>query len=84
MSTPSKIWLAQLKEEVTHVEQQAAEEAHLAEEVMITEEAGKVEEARITEEARKVEEEQMKVKAERKQKEVKEECQVAINLAEYQ
>ena len=48
------------------MEQQAAEEACLAEEVRITEEAGKVEEARITEEARKVEEEQMKVKAERR------------------
>ena len=73
MSMPTKLHLAQLREELTRVEQQMIEKERIAVEVK------EVEEVRLAEEARIAEEEW--VEADKKRKEAEEERQVALVLA---
>ena len=66
MSTPAEICMAQLREKLTWIEQQATEDAQKAEEERIAMEAKAAEEARLVEEARVAEE--ARIVEERKKK----------------
>ena len=77
MSMPAELCLAQLREELAHVEQQVVDEAKIAEEKRVATEVKAAEEVRLTEKVRIAEE----VEAERKSKEVEKERQAAMVLA---